>query len=277
MSSIRKSASFRSRIPVRRTKPLPRQCYSPPPLSSAASSINHNISRPAYSKRHRHPIWSRGATNASANNKCATYSSSSYSSGDESQESEAPIQVKVGNIEHVCYSPVTHTHPLHPTLSLPIPYLLSHSLNNSMICVFRAETIWTSIITSRYLWVNEFDKKIANVVGQCCILNRVQGACISCLQRRTQGVMVMFCKAGAGLIRLFHEWFLSITAEYSFYTAKWLNTVFTQQNFRNWLLFSKNFRNWLLFSKNFRNWHLFSKNFWNWPLFSKNYLFSRTA
>lgn len=266
MSSIRKSASFRSRIPVRRTKPLPRQCYSPPPLSSAASSINHNISRPAYSKRHRHPIWSRGATNASTNNKCATYSSSSYSSGDESQESEAPIQVKVGNIEHVCYSPVTHTQPLRPTLPLPLPYLLSHSLNNSMICVFRAKTIWTSI-TSRYLWVNEFDKRIANVVGQCCILNRVQGACMSCLQMRTQGIMVMFCKGGAGLIGLFHEWLLSITAEYSFYTAKWLNTVFTQQNFRNWLLFSKNFRNLLLFSK----------NFWNRLLFSKNYLFSRTA
>lgn len=31
MSQIKKSASFRSRIPVRRTKPLPRRCYSPEP------------------------------------------------------------------------------------------------------------------------------------------------------------------------------------------------------------------------------------------------------
>lgn len=110
MSSIRKSASFRSRIPVRRTKPTPRRCYSPPPLSTASSSRefglhqhnnNNNNSNKSRKVSHNHKnklkhVWppngttASGATITTAN---AAYSSSSYSSSDESQESEAPLQV----------------------------------------------------------------------------------------------------------------------------------------------------------------------------------------
>lgn len=104
MSSIKKSASFRSRIPVRRTKPLPRRCYSPPP--SATSTINyHNnsanksrsvpVSSQQHTKQNRR-IWSNDTSMASQTASSAqpnVYSSSSYSSSDESQESEAPIQV----------------------------------------------------------------------------------------------------------------------------------------------------------------------------------------
>lgn len=113
MSSIRKSASFRSRIPVRRTKPLPRRCYSPPPLSNVSSSTDYHSSNPNKSRgtaqattatnkhKQRHPIWlpqplntsASGPAMASNKTATATYSSSSYSSSDESQESEAPLQV----------------------------------------------------------------------------------------------------------------------------------------------------------------------------------------
>lgn len=116
MSSIRKSASFRSRIPVRRTKPLPRRCYSPPPLSTVSSSAEYRSSHSHKSQdtsqaaatttasnkyKQKHPIWLPQQLNTSASgptmaaNKVATatYSSSSYSSSDESQESEAPLQV----------------------------------------------------------------------------------------------------------------------------------------------------------------------------------------
>lgn len=75
MSSLRKSASFRSRIPVRRTKVPPRRCCSPQPISST-SMIKTNRNQ---NKQH---LWSD-----------TRYSSSSYSSSDESQESEAPLQV----------------------------------------------------------------------------------------------------------------------------------------------------------------------------------------
>lgn len=123
MSSIRKSASFRSRIPVRRTKPLPRRCYSPPPLSTVSSSTEYLSSNAHKSRdttkqpttttttsttnkyKQKHPIWLPQPLNTSASgptmatNKTATttYSSSSYSSSDESQESEAPLQVKYLN------------------------------------------------------------------------------------------------------------------------------------------------------------------------------------
>lgn len=96
MSSIKKSASFRSRIPVRRTKPIPRRCYSPPALSSAASPISNNKQQRSISAQTRkghYRIWSHRSQ--APLSKCATYSSSSYSSGDESQESETPIQAKV--------------------------------------------------------------------------------------------------------------------------------------------------------------------------------------
>lgn len=113
MSSIRKSASFRSRIPVRRAKPLPRRYYSPPPLSTVSSateyrSSNTNKSRDTTvetSNKHKqkHPIWlpqqlstsASGPTMATKNTTTTAYSSSSYSSSDESQESEAPLQVNI--------------------------------------------------------------------------------------------------------------------------------------------------------------------------------------
>lgn len=111
MSSIRKSASFRSRIPVRRTKPLPRRCYSPPPQSTVSSSTEYSKSnksrdpnQPSTNKhKQKHPIWlpqplntsASGPTMATNKTTPTTYSSSSYSSSDESQESEAPLQVRV--------------------------------------------------------------------------------------------------------------------------------------------------------------------------------------
>lgn len=112
MSSIRKSASFRSRIPIRQAKIVPRRCYSPPPSSVASSSIgcqnshhqrpstdNHNSKLRALSaqrsnshKRGR-SMWSHETNGNGQNALLATYSSTSYSSSDESQESEAPPQV----------------------------------------------------------------------------------------------------------------------------------------------------------------------------------------
>lgn len=144
MSAITKSASFRSRIPVRRTKPLPRRCYSPPPLSTTVRTIKTTASASAIdqhrymqeqqqqqqeqssrhsvnarnrgrlqrhqskSKHHHHyqqqqhhqhqqqqqPMWTSHGPSAKLN-KCATYSSSSFSSGDESQESDEPVPEKV--------------------------------------------------------------------------------------------------------------------------------------------------------------------------------------
>lgn len=140
MSQIRKSASFRSRIPIRRAKPLPRRCYSPPPyvnrtmfnqsdndnyiydrsnniesIKPAAGCQNYHNHRQHHqnkqkAKRQRHimlpnatPVstinhdesMSMDTTTITATARPITmYSSSSYSSSDESQESEAPIQVK---------------------------------------------------------------------------------------------------------------------------------------------------------------------------------------
>lgn len=134
MSQIRKSASFRSRIPIRRAKPTPRRCYSPEPYRrrnhSAMLDQSHNddehLHRPhrhqsVYGdkqdqrhtklklKRQRHlastvahhtqnkpngSINDNNTNNSMASTRPKTiYSSSSYSSSDESQESEAPIQV----------------------------------------------------------------------------------------------------------------------------------------------------------------------------------------
>lgn len=131
MSQIRKSASFRSRIPIRRTKPAPRRCYSPEPyrnLSTPAmydQSHNDYDTKPMFNhqsneqriskqkmKRQRHIATTlaqqaqqpakptNDASITSVSNFPAAsirpktiYSSSSYSSSDESQESEAPPQV----------------------------------------------------------------------------------------------------------------------------------------------------------------------------------------
>ena len=73
MSQLRKSASFRSRIPVRRTRVPHRRCSSPEPTSS--------YTKPRQNNKNNHLWYDR------------RYSSSSYSSSDESHESEEPFQV----------------------------------------------------------------------------------------------------------------------------------------------------------------------------------------
>lgn len=121
MSQIRKSASFRSRIPIRRTKPVPRRCYSPEPYVHKKKAEMHDQSYNNYEtkpqhinkqkmKRHRHIATATATATAQhttkQNNEISNtnfpvplgrpktiYSSSSYSSSDESQESEAPPQV----------------------------------------------------------------------------------------------------------------------------------------------------------------------------------------
>lgn len=134
MSQIRKSASFRSRIPIRRAKPAPRRCYSPEPYRNQSTPAmyeqsnrhNHDYdTKPLYNngeqriskqkmKRQRHVATTlaqqakhisakpnNDASITSVTNFPATvrpktiYSSSSYSSSDESQESEAPPQVRL--------------------------------------------------------------------------------------------------------------------------------------------------------------------------------------
>lgn len=122
MSQIRKSASFRSRIPIRRA--VPRRCYSPEPHRNQSTRAmyeqNHNdfdvqpynhgeqrISKQKM-KRQRHVATTLAQHNMakanhdpSASNFAAAtrpktiYSSSSFSSSDESQESEAPPQVRL--------------------------------------------------------------------------------------------------------------------------------------------------------------------------------------
>lgn len=125
MSQIRKSASFRSRIPIRRAKPVPRRCYSPEPYRQRSSSsmydhheiigdakqqsyLDQRISKQRM-KRQRHVATTiqaqhipnpmgNDATMMSTTPKISArpktiYSSSSYSSSDESQVSESPPQV----------------------------------------------------------------------------------------------------------------------------------------------------------------------------------------
>lgn len=128
MSQIKKSASFRSRIPIRRTKPLPRRCYSPDPYRRQASTIytsphRQQMHKTTYEselgpieslngppqqklKRQRHFVLASNQSavtstvqdteivNGGAIRPKTIYSSSSFSSSDESQESEAPIQVQ---------------------------------------------------------------------------------------------------------------------------------------------------------------------------------------
>lgn len=132
MSQIRKSASFRSRIPIRRAKPVPRRCYSPEPYKNRSTSSmydHHEITSDAKPhshseqriskqkmKRQRHIATTiqaqhlpnpsndtsimSAAPNITARPK-TIYSSSSYSSSDESQASESPPQVQVSNQMHV--------------------------------------------------------------------------------------------------------------------------------------------------------------------------------
>lgn len=117
MSQIKKSASFRSRIPIRRAKLPPRRCYSPEPYRHSSmfdpgqnnydvKPFNYGekrISKPKI-KRQRHIATTlaqqaqfktestKDITNFPARTE-NIYSSSSYSSSDESQESESPPQV----------------------------------------------------------------------------------------------------------------------------------------------------------------------------------------
>ena len=77
MSQLRKSASFRSRIPVRKTKVPQRRCSSPQPTSSYSDSRQNSR------QNKTNNLWYD-----------RRYSSSSFSSSDESDESEAPLQVK---------------------------------------------------------------------------------------------------------------------------------------------------------------------------------------
>lgn len=142
MSQIKKSASFRSRIPVRRAKPVPRRCYSPEPSSYHRQSTSTTTltatrvataaagTKPTHAKHMRRithesefdlhgprekvkrqrqfvadiggNIGTPAMADATAPNggigpvrPKTIYSSSSFSSSDESQESEAPIQVKM--------------------------------------------------------------------------------------------------------------------------------------------------------------------------------------
>lgn len=118
MSQLRKSASFRSRIPIRRTKPVPRRCYSPEPYRKRSAMLDQNQNDHLHETKHQeqrnsklklkrqrhlastvaHNQHKPNATSITDNSMASTrpktiYSSSSYSSSDESQESEAPIQV----------------------------------------------------------------------------------------------------------------------------------------------------------------------------------------
>lgn len=125
MSQIRRSASFRSRIPVRRAKPTPRRCYSPEPYKrQTTDEVFHQHQNDYDTKQHNHVDQKLNkqkmkrqrnvaitlakmqnlarpskdtSTDTSASNFPARpktiYSSSSYSSSDESQESESPPQV----------------------------------------------------------------------------------------------------------------------------------------------------------------------------------------
>lgn len=106
MSQLRKSASFRSRIPVRARLPQ-RRCSSPQPFSSSKSRPNKKNSKFFYDRY---------------------YSSSSFSSSDESHDSEEPLKVKILSLE--------------PQIVLEIvfksisdgPWINSHSQSDIKLC-----------------------------------------------------------------------------------------------------------------------------------------------
>lgn len=98
MSSLRKSASFRSRIPVRRIKPQPRRCYSPQSTGSSSKReqfyvTEHQLFEQALQQNRRNDEQSDGFGKrsgiwlAAADDSSHRYSSSSYSSSDESDDS----------------------------------------------------------------------------------------------------------------------------------------------------------------------------------------------
>ncbi|XP_055525587.1 uncharacterized protein LOC129718641 [Wyeomyia smithii] len=85
MSALRKSASFRSRIPVRRNRPSNRRCVSPQPSVSTVTSTGSIYCGSEYGT----PADGSGTDR---NWYQRRYSSSSYSSSDESHESEIPLK-----------------------------------------------------------------------------------------------------------------------------------------------------------------------------------------
>lgn len=144
MSQIRKSASFRSRIPIRRSRLAPRRCYSPEPYNYFKTAAmceqnqndydthpicNHGDQRISKQKmkRQRHVATTlaqhaqhttklskdASITNISAPIRPKTiYSSSSYSSSDESQESEAPPQVEYIRFINVNWVKISNILPI---------------------------------------------------------------------------------------------------------------------------------------------------------------------
>lgn len=92
MSQLRKSASFRSRIPVRRTRIPVRRCCSPQPSSSASAVMSCGGKKTGGDNKGRQ----QNSSTINFQNHFwpeRRYSSTSYSSSDESDESEAPFQV----------------------------------------------------------------------------------------------------------------------------------------------------------------------------------------
>lgn len=95
MSQLRKSASFRSRIPIRNKD---KHRGSSPPLTSTIEFLDH----PHKYHQHQHRRRQQAHRSKSGNNILVKRrydrqqhysSSSSYSSSDESNESEVPLQV----------------------------------------------------------------------------------------------------------------------------------------------------------------------------------------
>lgn len=84
MSQLRKSASFRSRIPVRRQK------RSSSPNFELTSNFDQH-----FSLRSTHHYRSKSGNGRRRYER--KFSSSSYSSSDESNESEVPLQVILDN------------------------------------------------------------------------------------------------------------------------------------------------------------------------------------
>ncbi|KAL9694057.1 hypothetical protein quinque_013342, partial [Culex quinquefasciatus] len=82
MSSLRKSASFRSRIPVRRSRVSARRCVSPQPSTSTSVTSTGSIYQGGGDGGHGRPQWYDRRYS----------SSSSFSSSDESNDSEGTTQ-----------------------------------------------------------------------------------------------------------------------------------------------------------------------------------------
>ncbi|XP_055617308.1 uncharacterized protein LOC129762793 [Toxorhynchites rutilus septentrionalis] len=98
MSSLRKSASFRSRIPVRRNRVSARRCISPQPSTSTrvTSATSSNYCSGTESGRSVGPIAANACSGDDGGGQQwyeRRYSSSSYSSSDESHESEGPLKL----------------------------------------------------------------------------------------------------------------------------------------------------------------------------------------